>query len=122
MIDNRAVDHVPLHLWALDRVGKRNDALAEDTETINARRFVGAREQHLHPDTDTEERDSRRDSFVGDLVESDRADRLDTRAERSDAGQHDTVGRSDHGRVTGQHGVGAGLREPLWAECRLPIP
>ena len=122
MIDNRAVDHVPLHLWALDRVGKRNDALIEDTKTIDARRFVGAREQHLHPDTDTEERDSCCDSFVGDLIESDRADRLGTRAERSDAGQHDTVGCGDHGRVTGQHGVGAGVREPFVGRVQVADP
>jgi hypothetical protein len=59
---------------------------------------------------------------VGDLVESDGADRLNTRAERSDAGQHDTVGRCDDGWVTGQHGVGAGLREPLVGRVQVADP
>ncbi len=92
-------------LETLDRARPLPAAVRLDAE------LDAALEQDLHADADAQDRASARESLADDPVTADRQQSLHARRERSDAGNHQSVGSERHLRVGGHLDLGAGASE-----------
>ena len=116
------VEHVPLHLRALDVVRQQANATLEDPQPLDIGRLVGALVEELHAHADAEERGPVLNRSQGDVVETGPPQRRHARAERADTGEDDACRAI--GVLSRRHeaGVGADRLERLLRRPEVADP
>src|SRR3546814_14161444 len=112
-----ALQHLPLHLGALDVVGQQPARAGQNAPARYARALLGALEEHLHADAYADEGGAGGDHLVGHLVEAASAPRLHAPAEAAAAREDPPGGLPDPVTGSGEADVGPAVLERLLARA-----
>ena len=93
---------VPLHLWSLDGVGKITNDTRHRVESGNSRTLFAFGEQHLHADTNAEERQATGDALVHEIFQPSGTYGRHACAKVPDTRQHGSMRIAYQHRIVGE--------------------